>query len=126
MAAAAQVASAEVEFAQVGFTQLAFVVALIVVASTEVAPTVAASMVVAITARAWRWALLRSAPLRSVLPPRGLTTVKVTMAQPRSPVDTATIIISPTTAVYPRHSRCGRTSEERKQIAAAPLNNPGE
>ena len=100
----AQVASAQVELAQAAFALLAFVVA----------STVVASIVVAFTARAWRWAsvLLRSAPLLSVLPPRVLTTGQVTMPPaimallPRSAVDTATITIRPTTAAYPRHSRC--------------------
>src|SRR5205823_5557636 len=93
----AQVASAQVASAQAAFAQLAFVVA---------------STVVAFTARAWRWAsvLLRSAPLRSVPPLRVLTTGPGTPAimalPPRSPVDTATIIMRPTTAAYPRHSCC--------------------
>jgi len=80
-----------------------------VVASTVVASTVVASTVAAFTARAWRWAsvLLRSVPLRSVPPLRVLTMAPAIMAlPPRSLVDTATIIMRPTTAAYPRHSCC--------------------
>jgi hypothetical protein len=44
---------------------------------------------------------------------------------PRSPVDTATIIISPTTAAYPRHSRCN-AGGHRSGSKAARLSNPSE
>jgi hypothetical protein len=77
------------------------VVVCIVAAFTEVAITV-------VYARAWQWALvlLRLVLPRSVLLLRALITAgQAITAQPRrSDVHTATIIMPPTTAAYPRHN----------------------
>ena len=75
--------------------------------SIAAAFTVVATTVV--FARGWRSAsvLPLSVLLRSVLPPRVLITPPaITVLPPRSVVRTATTIMPPTTAAYPRHSSC--------------------
>ena len=84
----------------IGRLSVVSAVVSIVVVLTVVATTV-------VYARAWR---LASVPLRLVLPPSALLLRELTgqaiTAPRRSVVHTATIIMRPTTAAYPRHSCC--------------------